>query len=62
MGLYSCQLPGFLKKTIKGSDKTKHVKKYGEIFSNNYLKKKTFGSLPKIGDWIQNYVEICHGF
>ena len=39
MGLYSCQLPGFLKKTIKGSDKTKHVKKYGEIFSNNYLKK-----------------------
>ena len=29
MGLHSCQLPGLLKKKIIGSDKTKHVKKFG---------------------------------
>ena len=21
-----------------------------------------FGALPQIGDWIQKYVQICHGF
>ena len=24
--------------------------------------KHLFGALPKIGDWIQKYVQICHGF
>ena len=24
--------------------------------------KPLFGALPKISDWIQKYVQICHGF
>ena len=47
--------PGTFEKSFNGSDKTKHVKKCGKKKS---FFKPLFGALPKIGDWIQKYVQI----
>ena len=62
MGLHSCQLPGILKNVLMDPIRPNMSKNVVKECKNNNFLKPLFGALPKMRDWIQKYVQICHGF